>query len=171
MALILESGIKVTSEHLVTSPAPPSLPEVVPASQVIPILLAQKDVALKALSTFGKIIEKRNVTETAALRPLLVSQEEVHNARGHLEDWGCLWRRHTDQVSRGIAIALPGQVLGDLAMDAGTFFTNDRTLYEENEGVISAYTSLLPQHEVSAGTRPATEDQWHNFLFSLTTIS
>jgi len=170
MTLILDTEKTERHEHLVNEAArtAPETELETPAKRIFPILFSQKKLAVEALKTFALIDQKQAVTETAALLPHLISSDKVHDARGYLEDWGWLWRRQTDIISGAIAVKLPDQQLGNLVMSSVNFFTDNRRLYGEDNGVVMVYDSLKSPDDLKSDIQYASPDQWQDFLFRIT---
>lgn len=131
------------------------------------VLRAQKDTARMALDALSKLERAKVVTGTAAALPGLVNEEPLEEARATIIDQGCIWRRSTDEIAREVAKNLPMQKLCGLSPDGSDLYTDDTKLYEERDGEVSVYTSLISQNELDSGIRMASQDQWHGLLFRI----
>jgi hypothetical protein len=172
MVLILGTetiASKTESDAEIFVPSPDLEPAVVP-THILDVLAAQKPIAYQAMALLEGIAHKRDIIETAAAAPRLISEAQVDDARGHVQDWSTMWNRTIDAVSHAIVSRFPNQRLGSLGMQAGEFFSDSHRLFADKDGAVFGYTSMLENDQLHNGVKRANQEQWHNFLARLTLL-
>lgn len=144
-------------------------PEIQAGPDLDQLIVSLKGDALRAMETLGKWQEARAKLELGKDVSALVSKEDLEEAWLVSVDQAGVWRQRTDGIANKIVTDFPEQELSHAVFGgSGAFVTNKYQLIHcDDEGQLTIYNSVIPDHELKAGARIATEEEWHGLVTNI----